>query len=75
MRIRAAGSAANGRLQGTLAEIIYQGNTTRAGVRLASGDLVWAEAPDDRFDGMAVGDAVEVDWDAGAGIILGEDAE
>lgn len=60
---------------GTVSEIIYQGNTIRVGVRLNRNTLFWAEGRDEEFDGVAVGDAVALSWSEDAAIILKEDGE
>jgi spermidine/putrescine transport system ATP-binding protein len=60
---------------GTVTEIIYQGNTIRVGVRLNRNTLFWAEGRDEEFDGVTVGQPVAIGWNEDAAIILEEDGE
>lgn len=62
-------------IDGTLSEIIYQGNNVRIGVRIATGAIVWSEARDEEIDGLTSGNAVTLTWDESAATILGEGSE
>lgn len=73
IRITPGAGASGGRqIAGTIAEIVYQGNSIRLRAAVAAGPSIWVECRDDEAEHLATGDSVMLSWAEGAATLLQE---